>query len=516
MWESIRSRVKILVLGVFVVVVTGFAVYLHAVREVRQTPYLRTQELQQQQRQQAGQSLAKIANNSPGSLAPGPHSAPHFSVLAQSLKPRENHTTTCTKARKGVIGSNNATWKKKMFCYDYLVDTYPDHLPMCGGDVSSTDQVKCSGSVYSTHMARCSYRSLAMRAQQMIPVIRNDVTWKQPAERTINLLQGTDVSCQSPSMDRLAKKTDRDDFQIKLTQHLTSSIKLPPSMCDVWINKTAFFHTSNAVHIYFRFLDLYNVHQALLDYKVGEGNYVVVRIGNAGNNYLFPNFDKALFPGTQNLEDLSALGTVCFREVVFAPRSYQSVLFRCKMDGLIRQRCFGCSGIGLHGSPFHSFRARVLKACNITDLPSDCKTRQIVLVSRKPYKRWRTDDLKKFQRILRNEDEIVDKIHKSFPNFIVKVAHMEELDVCEQVRLAAEADVMLGVHGAGLVHFWWLRDGATALELEPSSQKANPSFRMLTTLTGRKYLSERVAGTSQGITVNIDGLLKRLKQILKQ
>ena len=406
--------------------------------------------------------------------------------------------------------NDGSTWPKREFCHDFLINTFHDKLPVCGGEVKETDQVKCSGSVYSSHMAQCSYENLAINPGRMKKVIPNDVTWKSPQERTINLLQSPDVSCESPSIAPLSKKDDKDDFQVKLTDHLFSAEKLSPSVCDKWINKTTFFHVSNALHIYFRFMDLYSVHKSLFDYGVNETNHQVIRIGNMGPNYRFPSFDKALFPGALTLDDLPADSTVCFKKVVFSPRSYQSIPFRCKMNPLIRNRCFKCNGKGLTGSPLYSFRSRVLRACNITTTCN--QNSHLVIVSRKPYKRWTSDDPKKFQRILKNEDQMVDTIKEAFPSAVVRVAHMEDMDVCEQVQLGVEADVMLGVHGAGLVHFWWLRDEATAIELEPPTQSGNPSFKMLTTLSGRNYDMERVPGSNSGVTVNPDHLLQTIKK----
>ena len=170
----------------------------------------------------------------------------------------------------------------------------------------------------------------------------------------------------------------------------------------------------------------------------------------------------------------------------------------------------------LTDSPFQSFRRRVLKACNIIDGKiNNSASFMVAVISRKPYTRWISDDPKKFQRVLRNEDEMVDRIRIVFPNVTVKVLHMETLTVCEQVKYAVEADVMLGVHGAGLVHFWWMREEAFALELEPSFQTSNPSFKMLTTLAGRNYKSERTTGTQLNIRINIDNVINRIRTHIK-
>jgi hypothetical protein len=360
-------------------------------------------------------------------------------------------------------------------------------------------------------MAMCSYENLALRPKQALGIIPDDATWHKPPDRTLNLLHSTGVSCSSSSAAPILKKSD---FQHLLTEHLLASEKLAPSICDVWINKTVFFHVSNALHIYFRFNDLYSVHKSILDYGGPEGSYQVLRIGNLGQNYRFPDFDRALFPGALTLKDLQEQynGTVCFRKVFLSPTSYESIPFRCKMSGYMRHQCFACSGKDLTGSPFYSFRTRVLKACNITTV---CKnTSRLTIVSRKAYKRWSTDEAKKFQRILQNEKEMVNQIRKAFPEVTVRVVHLEDLGICDQVRSAVEADVMMGVHGAGLVHFWWLRDEATGLELEPLFEKGNPTFRMLSTLAGRKYQSESIGGHNS-VTVNINSVIGKLKHIFR-
>ena len=56
----------------------------------------------------------------------------------------------------------------------------------------------------------------------------------------------------------------------------------------------------------------------------------------------------------------------------------------------------------------------------------------------------------------------------------LRSAYMEDLDICEQVRIAHESDVIIGVHGAGLVHSWWMRKGAILMELVPRDKINRP------------------------------------------
>ena len=216
---------------------------------------------------------------------------------------------------------------------------------------------------------------------------------------------------------------------------------------------------------------------------------------------IFPEFDDTLFPGTINLNDLLN-AVVCFKKVVTVPNYLSCPLFRCKMNGNIRTKCFECDGKQLTGSPYFSFRERTLKACNLTDgRPEKQLNTTLVVVSRKPYQRFPTDSEEKFNRVLTNENELLNVLKKNFPKSTIDVVHLEDLPICEQIRHAYKADVMLGVHGAGLVHFWWLKEDALALEMEPSFELGNRTFRMLTTLTGRQYHRVQMSGTSKSVCV---------------
>lgn len=395
-------------------------------------------------------------------------------------------------------------WKDK-HCKNLLENTYHDEIPVC-------DQIKCHGNAYS-QIVRCAYENLSLRPE--LDIVHNGDAWRQPKEKSINLIESPTVDCKLSAIEKLKKKVYQADFELKLTQHLLSSERIPASNCDTWINKTTFFHVSEAYHIYFRFLDLYNIFSNIHSYELSEGNYHVIRIGPFDNRYRYPDFDRALFPGTLiTLNDLPKNSTVCFKKVVFVPLCYQSTPFRCKMSQSLRNLCFKCNGRGLSGSSLQLFRGRVLQACNISENDYCDKSPHLTVVSRKPYERWKTDNPKKFQRVLQNEDEMVATIRETFPHVVVRVLHMEHLDVCEQIRSAVEADVMLGVHGAGLVHFWWLREEATGFELEPTFQVGNPSFRMLTTIAGRKYVSLRIRGSSTSVVANVRDVINQLKKIL--
>ena len=92
---------------------------------------------------------------------------------------------------------------------------------------------------------------------------------------------------------------------------------------------------------------------------------------------------------------------------------------------------------------------------------------------------------------------------------------MEELDICDQVRIAHSADILIGVHGAGLVHSWWMRESGVLLEL---TKLDRPTYKVLAGVIGRKYYSVILKNSPQKHhnSVNVSAVLELLATITKE
>ena len=134
------------------------------------------------------------------------------------------------------------------------------------------------------------------------------------------------------------------------------------------------------------------------------------------------------------------------------------------------------------------------RACGILDyVDQKASSPKVVFVSRKIYKRFPGDKPFKFHRILRNENETIAALHEKFNKSNVQIIHMEDLGICSQVELAHSADVLIGVHGAGLVHLWWLHNESMIYEIEPFPKIYNPTFLMLAKLSGHRYMKQTIS-----------------------
>jgi hypothetical protein len=82
-----------------------------------------------------------------------------------------------------------------------------------------------------------------------------------------------------------------------------------------------------------------------------------------------------------------------------------------------------------------------------------------------------------------NEKNFVSRL-ESLQNF--QVLQTETLSFLEQIKVFAEADFLVGVHGAGLTNQIWMKPGSSILELiEPAY--LNPVFNALAKTCGHNY-----------------------------
>ena len=430
------------------------------------------------------------------------------SGIAPYLLPNASSNSTRKVLRKPNSTTNSPplhydpaglTWKKGSFCDNFVEHTFQTPLAVCGGTLLPEHNIKCFHNTQSKLMIYCILESVYMSAPRAVG-----------STADIGLLTGGERSCPSISLSGVHKTTETGDPNRTLLDKVAAKKREPVSICQQWINKTAFLYTGDQpVHIYFRMNAYYNLHKAIAREGVAPGEFVIIRHITSGG-YLFSEWERRkLFPEMIPIDEL-ANKTICFRKLVIVPAGFAGIIFRCKMESNVIRSCFNCKGRGLYGNSLYSFRHRVISSCGLADEENHFGQR-ITVVSRTPYKRWRKDDLKQFQRILGNEDDLVASLRTRFPHTTVTVAHMEKLDICTQISLAHSADVVIGVHGAGLVHFWWLQEDGLALELNPNFQAGNPSFKMLTTLAGRNYMSITVTGSRHVVNVDIHRVIDALK-----
>ncbi|TDH73847.1 hypothetical protein CCR75_005582 [Bremia lactucae] len=116
-----------------------------------------------------------------------------------------------------------------------------------------------------------------------------------------------------------------------------------------------------------------------------------------------------------------------------------------------------------------SFRAQSLVALNVTpemerELADTSRRPMIVtVITRRPI-RGRT-----LQRMWVNEDEILAlmRIQYKSLNVLIRSVEYANLTLYDQITTTIESDMIVGMHGAGLVNVLWTRPGTTVVEIFP-------------------------------------------------
>ena len=408
-------------------------------------------------------------------------------------------------------------WDSGSFCDDLLHNTFSEIVPVCAAtDQNKQSPVICKRNPNSTKMIECSMRNVLIWPKKLFNGLA--------AKHIVNsggieiLLTNDSVSCKSPNMTAVSRTSKTDDHTRMMVEE---SVRRPPtfkpSHCQRWIDEPTFFYQGQNFHIYFEFLSWYNVYKSILD-QGNIGTYKVIRFAAFGFRYLFGDYEKLLFPGIEFVENIKE-ESICFKKLILPPRGYSSMLFRCKMESNIRSPCFHCDGKGRPGTAFRSFRTHSLKVCSLSDsrISGYRNPKKIVIILRKKYPRHPGANPKKVPRVLSNDNELIAEIKARFKTANVTSFHGEDLSICDQIRNVYDADIYIGVHGAGLVHSWWLQENAMLFEIEPSDKMDNPTFRMLTTLVGIHYKGFPIHQTSVSpfITLDVKNVVNTLEATIK-
>lgn len=227
---------------------------------------------------------------------------------------------------------------------------------------------------------------------------------------------------------------------------------------------------------------------------------------------------------------------VCFKSLAMsiygpaAPTTIASWDTPCKKTALVRS--------------YSDFVIRSLNLQQFTHYaqPTPSKTITITYMARKPTKEWPEkkycDDINSFflcdywrhfgsrqlGRMVANDNEVLQTLKRleaheydflqSLPSGIkirVQAVDFNVLTFKEQIKVDLETDIMIGPHGAGLMHNIFMRDRAILIELFVDGSSANRHFHNLASWYGRQY-----EGIPMGNPVNPQELLDIVKRNIKK
>ena len=391
-----------------------------------------------------------------------------------------------------------STWKNG-FCKNFIVDTFDKSSEVC----SNSREVTCYGSSRNNKMGTCTVINLAVAPKLLHKAFATRSVMSSKCAWLVS------QDCPGSHFNDLEKFMESPDPFRSLVKVL--ALQGSQGKCEVWVKGTTFFYMGMGDHIYFRMLGWYNLHRSLLKHS-NLSYFTIIRLPESNSKFWFPEFEKALYPQSVGIEEFKEK-VVCFEKVILVPWAYAATPFRCKMEGPgLKRQCMECSGKGLE-TDLLSFRRKVLSACSLYDgRLTNTKKKTFLVIQRKAYIRRLGDTQTKFQRVWSNSEELIEKLRATFPDDEVVGMFGEQLELCAQVQRAHSANVLIGMHGAGMVHLWWLQPGTISFELVPNSQRGNGAFTTLSTLLGKRhhqFTGVREKGST--VTVDIDRLVKEVQ-----
>ena len=93
----------------------------------------------------------------------------------------------------------------------------------------------------------------------------------------------------------------------------------------------------------------------------------------------------------------------------------------------------------------------------------------------------------------------------------------EDHSVSEQVKFVNDADILIGMHRAGLVHARWLQKNALLFEIVPKEKADNQAFKMISILAGVNYKGYYLKQMgNHHVTLNLNDLINNMTDAIQK
>ncbi|KAF1316272.1 hypothetical protein FI667_g15546, partial [Globisporangium splendens] len=119
---------------------------------------------------------------------------------------------------------------------------------------------------------------------------------------------------------------------------------------------------------------------------------------------------------------------------------------------------------------FKQFREVALTTMGVSSskpAPLEGEAVVVTVITRRPYK-GRT-----VQRVWVNEDEVLDKMRDEYKhlNVVFQSVDFVDLTIAQQMNVTANSDIVIGMHGAGMVNVLWTRPETLVVEIFPKRRR---------------------------------------------
>jgi len=170
------------------------------------------------------------------------------------------------------------------------------------------------------------------------------------------------------------------------------------------------------------------------------------------------------------------------------------------------------------------FRSFFLSSFDMdTNRRADCENMSVLFIWRHDYVAHPRNPTGFVARKIRNEAKLLSYLRKTMPEISVRGSQIDALPMRDQLQMVVNADILVGVLGAGLTHAIFLPRGAGLLELSPNLMWAgNQHFEAIASWRNLTYMrwtnnDDTLENESQGVlTVPQNVVAASIRKIRRQ
>jgi len=275
--------------------------------------------------------------------------------------------------------------------------------------------------------------------------------------------------------------------------------------CNHWVEEPTLFVTRfEYANLYHTMTDWYNAFQVLYLFNLSHAGVVILDGHSAGA--LDDGWAKMFraFPPTY----VSQLKPkTCFRQAYSVPFGYDSPLSIVWMKG-----SHGC-GASPFVKEFAQFVSSSLGSAAIELHPRDSPV--ILLVYREDYVPHPQIGNRGVLRKTANAAELTNAVQLAFPGAQVLAVHFESMTLSEQIASVRAANVVVGVHGAGLGHVLFMQPGSSLIEIYPRGFSGRTHYVYFTQFVDVKHVKLLTSEPEKALNVNPRSIIPLIDKALQ-
>lgn len=359
-------------------------------------------------------------------------------------------------------------------------------IDICSGGIDSGKITCFRRNEYEMPRMLCQIMNSAMK--MYTPYITHD-SYNLSIGSNVKIMNSIlEINCNPTIYEWIPKQEWEQRIGEFSRDHFLKNIKFLPNKplvnCEHYINHTVFWIDRwDAKNVYHFMEDLITTFESLLVLNENPENIeIVIYDGLIANNVLITAWSELFGKGLRIIRDNPYPKSVCFRKSILNMYAMRSHLTQNRNHA----RPMQCKSPILQG-----FRDWIWEKLKIKQELEPKDSLKIVFLSR----------TKPSSRTIENEDEIFDAIKLTFNRWELFVFRPElHISFKDQVKIVFHADILIGVHGAGLTYSMFMKPESHLVEIFMDDRTSvNMHYRSIAKWTNLNYHKIEGKGTYKKI-----------------